>query len=304
MGWRRSGGGKRSIAPWETSFGVEADSDDLCDVRELLREHLKQKTWEPPVMPATVRQALEMTKDPEASFGGITGVLEVDPALTAQLLKLANSPMFQGAVPVSGLRQALVRVGLRGFVQLLMVASLSKVLVVRGHRGITAQLQERATSVGVAAAELARATNLDRDSAFTGGVLHDVGIALGYGLLGSCARYLPDEVSDDPAKKWEIVEDMHQELGLALAQRWRLPPDVCGAVGFHHDPESAPATARKMAYLVAAAIHVADHADIRPERPLDCPLGERSFFVLGLALSRLPELALETRKRMGLVPIE
>jgi len=55
---------------------------------------------------------------------------------------------------------------------------------------------------------------------------------------------------------------------------------------------------------VAAAIHVADHADIRPERPLDCPLGERSFFVLGLALSRLPELALETRKRMGLVPIE
>ncbi len=304
MGWRRSGAGK-SIAPWETSFSVDASGlDELDDVRELLRTHLREKTWEPPVMPATVRQALEMTKDPEASFGGISGVLEADPALTAQLLKLANSPMFQGAVPVSGLRQALVRVGLRGFVQLLMVASLSKVLVVRGHRGITAQLQERATSVGVAAAEIARATDLDRDAAFTAGVLHDVGIAMGYGLLAACARYLPEEVTGDPAKKWEIVEEMHQELGLALAKQWRLPPDVCGAVGFHHDPESSPPSARKMAWLVAAAIHVVDHADIRPERPLDCPLGERSFFTLGLALSRLPELALETRQRMGLVPIE
>ena len=302
MGHRRSGAAK-TIAPWEVDFDL-AVKDDLDDVRELLRGHLRQGKWEPPVMPSTVRQALVMARDPEASFGGIAGVLEADPALTAQLLKLANSPMFSGAVPVSGLRQALVRIGLRGFVQLLMVASLSKVLVVRGHRGITAKLQERATAVGVAAAEIARATRMDRDAAFTAGVLHDVGIAMGYGLMQACERYLQDDVKDSPAKKWEVVEEMHEELGLKLSEAWKLPPTVCGAVGFHHDPESAPPASQKMAWLVAAAIHVVDHADIRPERPLDCPLGERAFFVLGLALSRLPELAHETRSRMGLVPIE
>ncbi len=302
---RRSATAARSIAPWEENHGPSVyDDAGLDDVRELLRGHRRDGTWEPPVMPSTVRQALEMTKDPEASFGGIAGVLESDPALTAQLLKLANSPMFRGAVPISGLRQALVRIGLRGFIQLLMVASLSKVLVVRGHRGITAQLQERATAVGVAAAEIARAVDMDRDAAFTAGVLHDVGIALGYGLLGACDRYLPADICDSPARKWHLVEELHQELGLALAQQWRLPPDVCGAVGFHHDPDAAPPDARQMGWLVAAAIHVVDHAGIRPERPRDCPLGERSFFVLGLALSELPELALETRKRMGLVPIE
>lgn len=303
MTWRR--GAAKTTAPWEVGLDEPGtDADGLDDVRELLWEHLRKGTWEPPVMPSTVRQALEMAKDPEASFGGITGVLEADPALTAQLLKLANSPMFRGAVPVSGLRQALVRVGLRGFIQLLMVASLSKVLVVRGHRGITMKLQERATGVGVAAAEIARVCSLDRDAAFTAGVLHDVGIPMGYGLFGACARYLPAEITDSPARKWEIVEALHQELGLDLAQRWKLPAAVCGAVGFHHDPDAALPGAQKMAWLVAAAIHVVDHAGVRPERALHCPLGERSFLVLGLPLQRLPELALETRRRMGMVPIE
>lgn len=303
MTWKR-GGAARTVAPWEVDLDAAGpDQRPLDDVRELLRAHLRQGKYEPPVMPATVRQALEMAKDPEASFGGIAGVLEADPTLTAQLLKLANSPMFRGAVPVSGLRQALVRIGLRGFVQLLMVASLSKVLVVRGHRGITIKLQERATAVGIAAAEIARATKVDRDAAFTAGVLHDVGVPMGYGLLSACSRYLRDDLEESAARKWEIVNGMHQEFGLELARKWKLPADVAGAMGYHHGPADAPPAAQKMAWVVAAAIHVADHADIRPERPLDDPLGERAFFVLGLALSRIEGLAHEVRSRMGYVPL-
>ena len=297
-------GAPQAAAPWDVPSDASPGTDDGLDgVRSLLRAQVRQGRWEPPVMPATVRQALEMAKDPEASFGGIAGVLEADPTLTAQLLKLANSPMFSGAVQVNGLRQALVRIGLRGFVQLLMVASLSKVLVVRGHRGLTGKLQERATAVGVAAAEIARATRLDRDAAFTAGVLHDVGIPLGYGLLATSKRFLPDHVTESASLQWDLVTELHEELGRALVEHWNLPDSISGAVGYHHDPESAPHGAQQMAWVIAGAIHVVDHAGIRPERPLDCPLGERSFVKLGLALARLPALAQETRSRMGLVPI-
>lgn len=252
-------------------------------------------------MPSTARTALQMAKDPEASFGGIGAVLETDPVLTAQLLKLANSPMYGGSRKISGIRQALVRVGLRGFCQLLMLASMSKMFRVDGDPRVTTNLQQHATATAIAAEAVATLVHVDRDAAFTAGVLHDIGIPMAYGLMAACRRYLPREVAASPKRQAEAAAALHQELGAYVARHWGLPSETQAAIGHHHAPASAPPRDQALAWVVAAAGDVVHRARLPGvEDGEEC--GMDAVMTLGLTDAQVDDLAAKTRHRLGLAP--
>lgn len=243
-----------------------------------------------------------MSKDPAASFGGIAAVLETDPTLTAHLLKLGNSAAFGGAVPITGLRQALVRVGLQGFSRLLLIASTSDMLVVPQDPKLTARLQERATAVALASEEVARLVNFNRDSAFTAGVLHDVGRAMGWGLLRACRRWLSPALMSAPSRQTTLVSSMHEELGLGLTQGWRLPDPIQAAVGFHHRPHAAPPMGQGLAYAVALGASLCDAAGIAPDPDGERCDGRAAADALGLSVDAVRPIVATVRHKLGLPP--
>lgn len=298
----------RSKAPWEaTTWDITVSKEQPCmvleDMRELLMTRCRQGQWEPPLMPTTARQAMDMARNPEASFGGIAAVLETDPVLTAQVLKLANSPAFGGSQRISGLRQALVRIGLRGFGQLLMLVSIGQLLTIPGSPGATLRLQEHTTAVAISAEQLAMTLGLDRDTAFTAGVLHDIGVPMAYGLMIASRRYLPREVARSPRLQAQIAQALHEELGAELAKRWRLPSELATALGHHHDPGSGPSSHQMLTWVLAAASHVVDEAEIHSDEGSEPAEGLRAFEALGLPSHRVSEFAARTRHRLGLPPV-
>ena len=193
---------------------------------ELFVERVSSGGFEPPLMPDTVRRAMNLGQNEGASFAELSAVAQTDPALAAQLLRLANSPLFGGLEPVTSLKAAFGRIGIGGLRELLLAASMNEILVVPGDPGLSSRLQRRALAVAVCAQTLAEACDLDREAAFTGGVLHDVGLPLAFGLMQLLRRQLPSALVESPELQRVLAERVHTTLGEELGRAWELPTEI------------------------------------------------------------------------------
>lgn len=245
--------------------------------------------FEPPLMPDTVRRARSVGQDERASNSAVEAVVQTDPAFAAQVLRLANSPLFSERSAVTSLSKALDRIGPAGLRELLLAASTNEILVVPGDPSLPARLQRRALAVAVCAQVIAETSDLDADEAFTAGILHDVGLPLAFGLIYAYRRKLPQSLVSSPELQRALAEQVHTTLGEQLGRAWHLPSALIEVLGQHHDPES-PAGDRSLARCVTAARTLADLVGMEPEGqpiPEDC----RALQSLGIDVYRAEQLA-------------
>ena len=131
-----------------------------------------------PGMPGAALKLLALIDDPEVTVQQIEGVLRQDPGLTGNLLKLANSAYFGFPAKVGSVRQAVVLLGLKRLVQMVIATCTSAVMdrAVPGYDLPGGELWRHALAVSVAAEGLVREMKLEAaDEIFTAALLHDVG---------------------------------------------------------------------------------------------------------------------------------
>lgn len=269
---------------------------------DLFREILRQEDAEVLVLPQVAMELMRLSADPTSSRHRAIEMVTRDPALTAQLLRLANSAYYRGARPSANIEQALARVGDRGLREVLMTASVGRVLNVRGQPELSRRLQARSIGVALAAEALALARDTPRDDVFAAGLLHDVGWPIAYGVILRHRGRFGAEI-ESPATSRALVEHVHAEVGGIAAEHWRFPPGIVAAISHHHRPEAA-ADGLFAAWLVAAARRVLDAMEVFPEEA--CPVAEADPYVarLGLGPDALHELMARLKselQRMGQV---
>lgn len=181
-----------------------------------------------PSPPGVALQIIALAQDPNATLGAAAEVIGMDPALSARLLRVANSPLYATRRRTETLAQAMAMLGLNATLSLALGFSLVHGL--RGHNG-TAQTQERIWRRSVLAAMAARLlgqqASLKRaETLMLAGLLQDIGrLALlqampeDYSAL--CAR--ADDNSALLALEREAFDADHAEVGAWLARRWHLP---------------------------------------------------------------------------------
>lgn len=188
--------------------------------------------------------ALEVQKlggDENVSLAMIEATLLRDPVLSAQVLRMANSPMYGGLSAVSTLRQALPRVGAQQVVRLALAAA--QVSLYQSHHPLfrqrIADLWKAAYGSAIGAAWIAnRSSHAEMaEQAFMAGLLHDVGKLV---VMRSIEKLVADDKIDGPlpdAVAMEMIETLHGEFGYELMQRWNLPEIYCAIGRDHHLPE-------------------------------------------------------------------
>jgi putative nucleotidyltransferase with HDIG domain len=206
---------------------------------------------------------------PSVAMGRVAQTVKQDPAMAANLLRMANSAAFGAHGPVTSIRDALVRIGIEGTRRRLYQTSTARILAVKARPDLTARLQVRSGAVAHAAARIATHHGSDAETAFLAGLLHDVGWAVGYGLLARLQSSLPAELATDEVRAQHTVDALHTEIGATLARSWNLPPSAVDAIAGHHQP--AETGAGLMAHIVYAATHLCDTMGIGPVEP---PEGE------------------------------
>ena len=219
-------------------------------------------------------------------------ILTRDPFISAQVVSIANSPIFAPRMPILSVRDAVVRIGLEAVRDVvLMVVANSTMFRVRGFEAQVEQMRRKMLAAATAARMLARAINAESEYGFLAGLLHDIGELV---LLERCAAegIVTPAVWADPrdgAVVAERIHTHHTSVGATLCRSWKLPNGVVDAAQFHHDYHAGGKT-HLAAHVVAAADIVAAYV-IPGVTPPETPFNEQSVLLeLGLSPIKLDAL--------------
>lgn len=200
-----------------------------------------------PSVPPIVMEALQLLTQADVNAATIAYVIERDQALTARLLRMANSPLYGFPRRITTVRLAISLLGNDAVRELLVAATLYELL----HTGPSSPLEpglfwRYCLYCAAAARCLARHLGYRlAGEAFTAGLLHDIGVLL-------IATYLPAEflaikrhqqstAIPYTEAEYAVLGTTHAELGSWLAERWQLPTLLTAAIAYHHT-EEPPAT--------------------------------------------------------------
>jgi putative nucleotidyltransferase with HDIG domain len=196
--------------------------------------------------PKAAQRALELLQDPLVSAGKLVDVLGLDAALTATVLKSANSAALQRSRSVDDVRQALALLGNERFRELVF-ASASVQFLKGGQEGYqlsAGDLWRHSVATSLMTEILARAAGLPRTPVlFTAALLHDLGKGvLGPFVKGEAAGILTRVAAGASfleAEQAELGLD-HAELGARIAERWNFSSELVELIRFHHAPQERP----------------------------------------------------------------
>lgn len=204
--------------------------------------------------------AMQIINDVSASNEEIARALELDPALTANVLRFANSAYFGRTMKVETVKDALTRLGINVVARMLYMSIASQVSAkpVVGYDLDAGQLWPHLLASAVGTELLgARLKKRVPNYAFTAGLLHDIGeMVLGTFLEVDaepiCKLAYEENISFDQAEI-EILGINHAEVGALLAEQWNLPTSISNVIRWHHEPDKFEGD-----QLVVDLVHTAD----------------------------------------------
>jgi putative nucleotidyltransferase with HDIG domain len=239
-----------------------------------------------PVLPLAASAALEMANDPEADLGVLERFVARDPPIAARLVALANSPLYRRGTPVTSIRVAVMRLGVLGTRDLLLQSVYAAQMVQPGrHQGEISALFSRSMLCGLASAAICRVLHEANDYAYLAGLVHDIGEARIFRVLGE----LPAVEGTDVCA---LLTRHHTDAGAALARAWRLPESVVQVCDRHHDETDGLPRAVEVvraADVLVASLNATEH----PVSP--------SLERIGLTPEAIEALRLEIRTAAGQV---
>lgn len=187
-----------------------------------------------PRLPHVTDRALLMLRGDGADYRELARLISEDPALTARVLRVANSAWYGGVSEIRSLEAAFARLGQRKLRGVILSASLQSLSIRLGgtKRTLGEGIWRRAMASGVIMSLAAPRCDADGDQAFLIGLLHDIGLFV---VLMVTHKYseltgakVPRAVFDRLAGEW------HEHAGLRLAGSWNLPDPLPELIASHH----------------------------------------------------------------------
>ncbi len=216
-----------------------------------------------PTLPALYTAVVSELQRLHVSTQRIGALVADDPAMSAKVLQLVNSPFFGCQMRVSDPAMAVQRLGLETVRGLVLSTHVFETFR-RPTRGALnmEQLWQHASTVSALAGSLAQMDGVAGDvvqDARTAGLLHDVGKLLLVATLPVVSMRINERARRDARPTVELEREelgvTHAELGAYLLGLWGLPDAIVEATAWHHYPPSAaPVGHSALSFVVAANV--------------------------------------------------
>lgn len=218
-----------------------------------------------PTLPEVVLRIQELVMSEEGDAALLAKMIEQDPALTAKVLKVANSSYYGSSRGrISSINLAITRIGFNeiGHIALAVnfVRQFSHRSTILDYKKFWIHALTAAHFCRLIADEDAHGTFLpqDRHMLFLAGLLHDIGILVYDQFSHKEFEYIIDqallnEESFLCAEKRIVPTETHGSIGSVLLELWKLDFSIIAAVRFHHHPSKAPENYRKFSNVTNLA---------------------------------------------------
>ncbi len=229
-------------------------------------QRLQQRLDALPLLPVVVLKLLQLDPADGTHFEQVSELIAQDPPFAVRVLTIANSAAMAcghgSKKGITTLRDALMRVGAQGAVDIVVCHSATRVFLPRTDW--ERSLWSHALSVGLLAQRLSRymgPPRVDPAFAYLAGLLHDLGRFILYLEAPADLRAVDETEWDTPTALIDAEKAIcgltHTELGFLAAQKWRLPEDLSLVIRSHHachpGPPEVPAHLVPLVSLVRAA---------------------------------------------------
>ena len=210
-----------------------------------------------PSLSSVVLRLLELFGREEPDSTAICGAFDRDQALAARVLRIANSPFYGMPGQVVSIRNAMVVLGMHNLRNLTLTAAVTSSFPAFESDWFDQNIFWRhSMAVALSTDALATCVGRSQESAFTAGLLHDIGRL----VLVTCFPEHSREVAMHQKQhdcscveaEREILQLDHAMVGAALARRWKFAEVIQQAIVAHHEP------AGKEPNALADLVHVAD----------------------------------------------
>lgn len=214
-----------------------------CDpVRAISVDELRARFKTLPAFPKALQKVLELLRRSDVQINHIARAVEADSALALRVLRTANSPFYGSQGGVTGVRDACRVLGMKTVRNVAMATMALQQFPVTVDGALSRrELWRHGIAVGAAARALARHAKCDGETAFTAGLLHDIGRL----ALEACFPQVYPQALHHQQANGLLLRDAerlvfgldHCAAGAELARVWQLPQAITDAVAGHHPGE-------------------------------------------------------------------
>jgi diguanylate cyclase (GGDEF)-like protein len=222
-------------------------------IRKLITDQLNL-----PSPPAIAVRILNTVQREDASMKDLAGIISADPALTAKLLRVANSNFYSLPNRVTSIERALAVLGINVIKNIALSFAIAGDLRGQAIGGFDFNYFWRRSVTSAVAAELLTALFKQKDEdIFVTALLHDIGVLVIYLGKGQEYSLLFKERMTTGIPLIELERQKfgfdHQLVGATLIADWGLPESIAEPMRYHHELDAAPEKFRKTAEILSIA---------------------------------------------------
>ena len=191
------------------------------NVRNEILSAIKTDELVLPTMPEVALKLRDVASDPNIDATRIAKVISSDTALTARIIKIANSPLVRGVTSVEDLQMAISRMGIEYTCNLAIGIAMEQLFQATSE-AVDERLRatwEHSTEVAGLSHVLCRHfTDLSPDQATLGGLVHEIG-TLPILLWADDHDWNEEQID-------RVIEELHPEFGRMILESWDFPTDL------------------------------------------------------------------------------
>ena len=193
-----------------------------------------------PPFPQVALRVLQLANNENVQLHELSSLISSDTAFASEVLTIANSLLYAPRFPASSILQAIAVLGANNLQGLCLTVGVRGYLGKALNQPAMRAIWRHNLACALIADQLASVGFLDRDVAYTAGVMHDIGrLALAvirpkeYCLLLGAHSGPPGSIlkAERNLFGWD-----HCEAGRQLIADWKMPPEFEPIVADHHKP--------------------------------------------------------------------
>lgn len=219
-------------------------------------ESILNHSGELPALPKAACHIMAVIEDQGTTATKLEQALAMDQALTAKVLRIANSPFYGAVREIDTVSEAIVRLGFVAIRNWTLVTAARSVFLSPGAGMLYQKIWRQSVMSAMCGQLVAQALGgSNPDSVFIGGLMQNIGQLV---LARSHPELFQEIVNDSVAQglPYHIVEQDrlgfdHGELGALLIKEWNLSQELEEAVRWHHGFQEEGATNHRIAAMIA-----------------------------------------------------
>ncbi|MBN2159494.1 MAG: HDOD domain-containing protein [Spirochaetes bacterium] len=237
------------------------------EITTKVKLHILKEIEGIPTFPENIVQLQRLCHDPKSSIDMIVKRLKLDPALSADVIKLSNSAGFAPGTRIEDIKTAVVIIGLKNLDGILVASNARRILNERYSS--FEMIWEHCNRVAFYAWNIAMSFRESAiiENVYMAGLLHDLGkiilLATDKKLVKKIAGIVKNRKITTTTMEEISIGISHSTIGSLIAERWNFPEYLVEAIRHHHSPFNCSEKYRDVVYTIYLANMMAGIEDRR-----------------------------------------